>query len=119
MTVKWFWWYTLSMTNIKAAAPGLAALTPEEVRVELGRYGMMLDAADSRRLVLSPRLYREAAVRAKTMIQSQLESFECMAVCSEYPSLTELHNGLLFERQVQLGMVSVPVNVNWLQEARS
>jgi hypothetical protein len=107
------------MTNPNPSALALATLSPADVRVELGRYGMMLDAVDNRRLVLSPRLYREAAVRAKSMIESQLESFECMAVCSEYCSLTELHNGLLFDRQVNLGMVSVPVNTSWLQEARS
>jgi hypothetical protein len=73
------------------------ALSAKEASLELARLGQLLDAADCRQLAVSPRLYQQAALRAKHLLEEHMGLPAIRRVCDEYTALQEVLSNLLFE----------------------
>ncbi|KWU24797.1 hypothetical protein [Burkholderia cenocepacia] len=74
-----------------------APLSVREASLELARLGQLLDAADCRQLAVSARLYQQAALRAKVLLEEHMGVPAVRRVCEEYTALQEVLANLLFD----------------------
>lgn len=80
--------------------------------VELNKLGQLLDAADNKQFPLSPRNYRQAAVRVKSLIRAHFDSNQVHEVCLDNRTLAEIRSGLVFEAEVALGRAAFLIDLS-------